>query len=73
VPLIDLEVFAKEHIKSVEESKFNKEMAKLQTELDQLEQGKYCQKFSPTPVMPTTTTFLTLSGHLISSRLCKKF
>lgn len=34
VPLIDLEVFAKEHIKSVEESKFNKEMAKLQTELD---------------------------------------
>jgi len=29
VPLIDLEVFAKEHIKSVKENKFNEEMAKL--------------------------------------------
>lgn len=41
VPLIDLEVFAREHIKSVEEQKFNREMGKLQKELDQLESGKY--------------------------------
>ncbi len=41
VPLIDLEVFAKEHIKNVEEKKFNIEMGKLQKELDQLEAGKY--------------------------------
>ncbi len=74
VPLIDLEVFAKEHIKSLEESKFNKEMARLQTELDQLEQGKYCKKFPPTPVVTTTTAFLSSSKHVISSsRLCRKF
>ena len=41
VPMIDLEVFAKEHIKNLEEQKFNIEMAKLQEELDQLEPGKY--------------------------------
>ncbi len=29
VPMIDLEVFAKEHIKNLEEKKFNIEMAKL--------------------------------------------
>jgi hypothetical protein len=46
VPLIDLEIFADEHIKSVEETKFENEMKKLQTELDQLELGKYSP---PTP------------------------
>ena len=40
MPLIDLEIFADEHIKSVEETKFENEMKKLQTELDQLELGK---------------------------------
>jgi hypothetical protein len=48
VPLIDLEIFADEHIKSVEETKFENEMKKLQTELDQLELGKYSPPHSIT-------------------------
>jgi hypothetical protein len=41
VPLIDLEVFAVDYIKDLEEKNFEKEMKKLQHELDQLELGKF--------------------------------
>jgi hypothetical protein len=40
VPHIDLETFAKEHMKVVEGKKFNDDMVELQQELDKLEPGK---------------------------------
>ena len=39
--MIDLEVFAREHVRQVEDAKFQSEMALLQKELDCLEPGKY--------------------------------
>ena len=44
VPLIDLEVFAVDYMKDLEEKNFEKEMKKLQHELDELEQGKFNSK-----------------------------
>ena len=41
VPHIDLEVFAKEHMKSIKDKKFSDDMVRLEQELDQLEPGKY--------------------------------
>lgn len=44
VPLIDLEVFAVDYMKDLEEKNFEKEMKKLQHELDELELGKFKSK-----------------------------
>ena len=40
VPHIDLEKFAQDHMKDVEEKKFQQDMDELQQELDKLERGK---------------------------------
>lgn len=55
VPLIDLEVFAVDYIKDLEEKNFEIEMKKLQDELDQLELGKFHSKSADAlPLTPST-------------------
>jgi len=74
VPLIDLEVFAHEHIKSVEETKFEHEMQKLQTELDQLELGKLSHPIdtppSPLPLLHPPLCHHDTTNHRIVGSLC---
>jgi hypothetical protein len=41
VPLIDLEVFANEHVKKLKSDKFDSQMKMLEQELNTLEPGKY--------------------------------
>lgn len=62
VPQIDLETFADEHVKSMEESKFNEDMTLLQQELDNLEPGKYTAAFmqNSTPMDPPSAPFQAL-------------
>ncbi len=66
VPHIDLEGFAKDHLKHVEEKKFNDDMAQLQQELDKLEPGKYSSPQHPSlrHVPPHTTTAIPSSSTL---------
>lgn len=41
---IDLQGFAEEHIKEMEDKLFNEEMEQLQPELEKLEEGKYIKE-----------------------------
>lgn len=61
VPHIDLEGFAKEHLKSLEESKFNDDMTQLQKELDSLESGKSSHPPQPS-ARPVTSPCLPLQS-----------